>query len=699
MSKVTSLPFKPRARLLLQLGDQLIRNERVALFELAKNAYDADASFVRIIMNQVESKEKGEIIIEDDGSGMDIDTIVNAWMEPGTDYREKQFEERQRTPKYNRLPMGEKGIGRFAAHKLGHVIQLITRKKDNLEIIVNIDWRSFENSKYLSDVKIDIQKRDPVVFQDGETGTKIRITELRTVWDKRMIRDAYSAITSLVNPFDLGEASFEVKFSCPDQPEVLEGLIKPEELQDYALWYITCILDKKNYKIQYSFKPWTSMEGKIIPRKISIKGEILDPDSAKSKKLDLSRYNIGPVAVRLYVYDRDSRILNLLMGNKKQLKSYLDRNGGIRVYRDGIRVYDYGEKGNDWLDLDLRRVNIPAERISNNLVLGAVFLDREASESLIEKTNREGFVENQAYYLLKKAVSFVIDEVQHERNIDKSKLRDFFGPTKRKEPVHTAFNKLRKEIEKKIEDTKLRKGLVRHINRAENEYKEVRDHLLTSSGAGLSLSIVIHEFDKIIKELVLVVEREKSSKRIIKLVQHLDRLTKGFTALVRRGKMKNNDLKEIINQAVFNVEYRLDAHGIEIIDGFSNTKCNANVRCTRNYILMVLMNILDNSIWWLAHKYGRKKGVKKIYITITCTIDGSVILIIADNGTGFTMPIEYVIKPFFTKKPGGMGLGLYIADQIMNAHKGKLIFPDRSDYDIPEDIDGAVVGLLFERNA
>ena len=118
-NKEILVPFKPRARLILQLGDQLIRNERIALFELVKNAYDADATNVKITMNNVSSLKSGEITIEDNGIGMDYDTILNEWMEPGTDNREKQFQDGLPSQIYGRLPIGEKGIGRFAAHKIG----------------------------------------------------------------------------------------------------------------------------------------------------------------------------------------------------------------------------------------------------------------------------------------------------------------------------------------------------------------------------------------------------------------------------------------------------------------------------------------------------------------------------------------------------------------------------------------------------
>lgn len=127
--------FKPRARLLLQLGDQLIKNESIALLELAKNAYDADASVVSIIMRQPDSLEDCYIEIEDDGFGMNADIVENVWLEPGSSFKQEQYEERKITPKFHRLPIGEKGIGRFGAHKLGNVIEMTTKRADRKSVV------------------------------------------------------------------------------------------------------------------------------------------------------------------------------------------------------------------------------------------------------------------------------------------------------------------------------------------------------------------------------------------------------------------------------------------------------------------------------------------------------------------------------------------------------------------------------------
>jgi anti-sigma regulatory factor (Ser/Thr protein kinase) len=109
--------FKPRARLLLQLGDQLIKNESIALVELVKNSYDADANIVSIYMENVDDPKKGVIIIEDDGYGMSADTVENVWLEPGSDFKTQKIKKLEVSPKYKRLPIGEKGIGRFGVQK------------------------------------------------------------------------------------------------------------------------------------------------------------------------------------------------------------------------------------------------------------------------------------------------------------------------------------------------------------------------------------------------------------------------------------------------------------------------------------------------------------------------------------------------------------------------------------------------------
>ena len=131
--------FRPRAELLLQLGEQLIKNESIALIELIKNSYDADANLVEVEMKDINSPILGEIRIKDDGFGMTKDTIENIWLEPGNTHKKDMVNQGKRTPK-GRLPIGEKGIGRFGVYKLGHEIVVITRAKNSSEVLVEMDW-------------------------------------------------------------------------------------------------------------------------------------------------------------------------------------------------------------------------------------------------------------------------------------------------------------------------------------------------------------------------------------------------------------------------------------------------------------------------------------------------------------------------------------------------------------------------------
>lgn len=414
-----------------------------------------------------------------------------------------------------------------------------------------------------------------------------------------------------------------------------------------------------------------------------------------NKPIDLSDFKIGKVKFEALIFDKSPKVLSLGVQDKKGLRDYLNVNGGIRVYRDGIRVYDYGEPENDWLSLDIRRVNVPGKKLSNNIVIGAINLKRDESLDLIEKTNREGFIENQAYETFVAAILYALDKVETLRKIDKDKLRIFYGPTAATEPVIANLNELSDLIDKKMEEGSLKKEVNKYLKRIEDDYKYINEILLRSAGAGLSLGVVIHEIEKIIGEMKIVVEKEQLSERIVSLVKHLSHLVEGYSVLVRNTGKKTEDLKKIIEQALFNVEFRLETHKIEIISGYNGFKGDSKVNCARNLIIGTILNIIDNSIWWFD--YGNVKN-KKIYITISNELPEHTCILIADNGPGFSLPVEEITKPFVSGKPDGMGLGLHIANEIMEAHKGSLLFPDEDDFTIPKKFEkGAIVALAFRK--
>lgn len=682
--------FKPRARLLLQLGDELIRNESIALLELVKNSYDADATNLKVIMERVD-EEDGVITIEDNGIGMDIDVIRNVWMEPG---RTKSTL-RRRTEKFGRPILGEKGIGRFAVHKLGNVIELITRKKNSKEVHIKIDWTIFEKAVYLDETPIDVEVREPQVFTGEKTGTKIIVTKFRQPWNRGMVRDVYRSWNSLRSPFESPE-SFNIDFHI-DKKEWLEGIIGLDEIKENALFKFKCeIQGQEITKFVYDFVPFPTMT-KLRKKRVTIE----HPSVQKLKKLlgrngkplDLSKFEIGKITFEGFIFDRDPKTLSLGVQDKQGFKNYLDDNGGVKVYRDGMRVYDYGEKGNDWLNLDIRRVNVPAIRVSNNIIIAAVSINSESSTDLIEKTNREGFIENESYMAFSDAVLHAIYVVETQRVIDKNQLRAYYGATPKAEPVVSRINELRITVNKKVKDKQVKEEVSDYLDKIEKDYIYINETLLKSAGAGLSFSVVVHEADKIVDELLKILEKDQTS-RISLLVKHLSKLLEGYSFLIKKGGKHRWSVLEIVNQAIFNMEFRLKAHKIEIIKENEKAAKNMIIRCSRNLIISTILNIIDNSIWWLEYA---KIDKKKIFVTFSKERKGYFTIVIADNGNGFALPTEEITKPFVTAKPSGMGLGLHIAKEVMESHGGELIFPEFLDFSIPKEFkDGAIVALAFK---
>lgn len=706
---IATLNFKPRARLLLQLGDQLIRNESIALTELVKNSYDADANKVSIYMENIDSKEKGIIIIEDDGFGMTPEIVEKVWLEPGSDFKSQYIIENKTTPKYNRRPIGEKGIGRFGVHKLGNVIEMVTKSESQNEVYVHIDWREFDNYVYLSEVPINVViRRIPKFFTNGKTGTNIIISDLRKTWERGIARDVKRSINSISSPF-VKKDSFHTEFEIFDKPSWFDDLVEWKDVKDYSLYYFK--IKMKGSKITdfiYKFTPWNTMS-KLFPKEVGLNDKLLETEkilkgsiSDKNKIVNLAQHKIGEVEFEGYIFDLDSFILKLGVSDRAGFKRYLKSNGGIKVFRDGLRVYDYGEPENDWLGLDFRRFQNPTKAISNNLIIGSISLNREQSTDLIEKTNREGFVEDDAYFSFKYAILHCLDVVESLRQINKRKLKDIYGPTPKSAPLSNTISEAKYYIEENIQNPEVRHKILNYFSKIEIDYKRISDNLIKAAGAGLSMSVVVHEVEKILFEVIKVLNAENASARVLDLVTHLSKLIDGYAEIIRKSDQTNLPISKIINQALFNTEFRLNAHQINIVKGFSDSNASQIVKISKNLILGTLINIIDNSIYWLDQKFivfkmNNQPFVKKIYIGIE-EDQKSISIIIADNGTGFAIPTEDVTEPFVSAKPGGMGLGLHIASEIMEAHNGVLLFPEFADVEIPQEFrDGAIVKLNFPK--
>lgn len=693
------ISFKSRARLMPQIGDQLIKNESIALLELVKNAYDADAPDVLVEMWDVDKPKKGKIIVKDTGDGMDLSIVENSWMEIGTDNKKNLLEEyilNNKKSVLGRLPMGEKGIGRFGVHKLGNKIILVTRMQGKKEVVVKIDWTEFEKFDYLEQVPITVIEREPEYFTGQQKGTYIEITELKNVWTRGKLRDVYRSIMSLQSPFESIQ-SFNVVFET-NHKEWLDGLLTVDRIKNDALFFADVSIEGNEItELKYEFKPWKVLnkleEKQVVRTHIEMCREEREDKKKILKKIDLGLFDIGKVRMKLMIFDLDNTILSYGVSDKKGLKEYLKNNGGIAVYRDNIRIYEYGDSGNDWLQLESKRINAPGTTLSSKITIGAIYLNRQDSGSLIEKTNREGFVENEAFEEFRYAIVNAIEKIQTLRNIDKDLLKKYYGPSGKAEPVLSSIEDLKIVIDKNIDDIKLKKLINKSLKNIEIDYKNITDVYIRSASAGLSLSVVIHEIEKIIAELKSAIKDEESTEHVKNLVQDLSRVTDGYASVIKSKKQSLVNVSDLMDDALFNVKYRLKVHEIEVVSSYRDKDRQEIIKCASNLVIGTIMNLVDNSIYWLEYSHIVNK---KMYFDVSLDYEGFITIIVADNGYGFTLPTDQVVKPFVTDRVGGMGLGLHLADEIMKSSEGRLVFPDKGDVYLPEEFkNGAVIGLSF----
>ena len=205
MVKSRILKIHPYARLLTMLGDQLIKNERIALMELIKNAYDADSLWVKISFSDFDDNysfdTKSKIIIEDCGYGMNEEIIEKHWLNSAPPEQLIKKYKKDTTP-LGRVIQGEKGIGRFSILKLGKKIKIITRSKgEKLEHVIDYDFSKYDENFlkeegkaktiFIDDLNVSLQSRNPEIitnqpFSIGKRkidrplhGTRIEISDLK----------------------------------------------------------------------------------------------------------------------------------------------------------------------------------------------------------------------------------------------------------------------------------------------------------------------------------------------------------------------------------------------------------------------------------------------------------------------------------------------------------------------------------------
>jgi signal transduction histidine kinase len=681
------------------LGEELITNEIIAIVELVKNSYDADATRVKITLENVTDIEKGRIIIHDDGVGMSLDTIINAWLQPGTEVKKHLRERNERTEIYRRFILGEKGVGRFAAQKLGSLITVTTRSRESeLETIVEVDWSAFEEDKFLSDVKVKWLQTEPKIFQKT-TGTQLEINFINKKWTGNMIYELVHKLVSLQSPFKEKD-NFTITIESNDYPEVSKEVQFPIRTLENAVYSFSGKVSERGLMTgNYRF---INPAYRKFARKISISGkDIRDPENflkGNSTREPLC----GNFSFEFYVWDLDPISLKETI-SRTTYDRYIEPHTGIRVYRDGFRVWPYGEKGNDWLELDLMRVNNPSKCLSNNQVIGIVEIGQEGNPSLRDKTDREGIIDNVEYHDFKILVLSALNELEILRRQDKIKI-DNMRERRVGKKIDETLDKI-DNMRHKIHDNShddLYHSEIDAIEKAYEKYKvDIVERLYVAAGIGIAALMPAHEVQIQLKDLKPPLDGLKADMirmgfggrmmdrfdNIEKIMSNLWEVSQGALELQKRYR-EEFSLLSVVEFSLKIKRQELDRAGIRVIEP---EKTTIRLKGYPNLLMTAILNLLDNAIWWLQ----KNPDEKILKITIKKDSPSRALIIVSDNGPGIDpSDLPYLGEAFYTRKPKGTGLGLFISKRLMEANNGVVEFgfyPNDPDF-----LQGANVILAFE---
>ena len=701
--------FVAVARLMVELGDQLITDEVAALSELIKNAYDADATEVQIKLTNVSNPENGEVVVIDNGNGMSRQTLLKGWLELGTSLKARKAGGGIRRSEFKKRPyLGEKGLGRLSVHKLGSRSEVVTRRANaDTETQLVIDWNTFVSAEdYLEDIPVEWKETKPTVF-NGEVepkfrnGTRIKVTGLNRTWTREMMERLAMSVNSLVSPLS-GIKNFQSKviFDDPLGPTV-ERVDILDRLKKVPYVFEIEIDRKGNATGTYEF---TRRDFPKLNRKISVKSDLKkgEPRFAEGREP-----TCGPFGVRFYSWELARGDKKELFGDSATYEQLIRPNTGVRVFRDGFRVLPYGNENNDWLEMDARRVGQFEARISRNLMIGIIEITSKSNPVLTDKSDREGLIDNDAFQDFKTILLSALAEFEAERLSDRTKLKAEQG---RKETVESKFTQTLNRLGRLLDDPKrvaLEPEVKHEIRRMvldsrvafEDALREREEPLLTAASIGLTYMVPTHEIRRDLQEvnrkLRAMVEVQKdnevtrSLRELLDLVREAQELISGVASIMQQGEEEEDlALVKSAKSALSLLRYKMQRNDVK---SSLEVQKSVTIRGNDRQIVVSLVNMLDNSIYWL----GTKKQEEKIVKIVVGEYGGDSVVVVSDNGPGIQDDIELVTMPFFTRKPKGMGLGLFICDRMTKMQGGTLKLLRKDS--LPGLLPGANVAMVFPK--
>ena len=697
------------------LGRENISSAVTGLLELVKNAYDADATHVEIILKQA-STGRGQIIISDDGVGMELEDLRDKWMVISTD-------DKQRSPltQKARTKVGEKGIGRLALDRLCESTVIITHTANNTGLKLDIDWTQYERkdgelqsiTHPLSRVAID---------EEAPSGTTLYLTKLRDQWTQSDYQKLYDDLALLVPPFDAELVDFSIDLQCDEAPDI-SGTVSSPMIASYEYKLestlkddgtIGHVLTHRTGEMEEETRPWAEVFSDVAPR---------------------TKPACGPLKFVLYFYLRDPELLREIGVKRAELNKFLAQFQGIRIYRDNFRVKPYGEPGGagDWLGLNLRQVKSPAGIsragwvVGENQIVGSIFISREYNSGLQDKTNREGLIENQAYtdmhrfalrsiqFLEEKRrahykrdvldivpvpgsevksrqIEELLSSVQNELNTVVTDLRDITQEIYERPLLAREQATNLRAVASNIEQAGAR---IHHSLTIYAEEQTERQILLGLSTLGIAMTAFGHETARSVNNVFGQIEfvrraveqlepgaRAQALEDLRLLADAAERVRAwGKFALdrVRRDKRTQRDVNvNTIIREVLEAFSMINQQRSITVDSENLSSDLIPLRAFPMDIEAIIINLVTNAIEALRHTPLEDRVIKiETYSDISAT---ELVLCISDSGRGINVGDEQrIFEPLFSTRvdnrgrPVGTGMGLPIVRDIIDSYQGSVL--------------------------
>lgn len=695
-----SKAFRPRARVLKALGQDLIQNEAIAIAELVKNAYDADAENVWIEFTGDLKSASGKVIIRDDGNGMDTEIIENTWMEPATISKIRS----PISPNKKRRVTGEKGIGRFASGTIGSTLNIVSRPRGLVvEVVASIDWGRFNNENlYLDQVKIKWFERERPKSQPN--GTELTISGLNKPWPdeifKSVLENLQTQLMRLVSPFRTKD-DFSIYIKLPERLQnnplfrPLHGKIEPSPVYSYPIYRAAGEVDGKGN----------------VTGKIWVKGEEHHLRGPKDTDLTLHgatgrKPECGPFSFDLRVWNRDKDSIEEVAEasgvSKLNVRRDITAAQGISIYRDDFRIQT---PDSDWLGLDLRRVQNPTARISQNQVVGVVYVSAVSNLGIIDQTNRQALKDNTASRDLRHMTLQLVQRLEAYRAVERSKPRDEIRGIFRRLDFAGVQSYIENNYSSDKQLLKIANEFKKSLDVGTREAQDVISRYRRLATLGQVFDRLVHDGRHPVGRLANQAEKlrkmaesqedishnrlKEVNRRIEEELMLLGSLFDRIAPLSgrQRGRPASTDVVQLVRNTGALIEHDLQIDGINIQLPSEDAPFKPLIDCYPGDIQAAIINLIQNAMYWCS--IDNPRGDREISVDVVKESSGASI-IVSDNGPGVHEDFHNTIwEPYVSLKENGIGLGLSIVGETMADHGGEALLKQNGP------LRGATFALYF----